>query len=146
VEEGAGMSMTENKIDPASLGSLVLAFMGDAIIEVYVREAVIAGSKAKIHALHEQAVDYVSAKAQSAFLHVLMNEGFLTEEEQTIVRRGRNTKSHSVPRNTDVQTYNFSTGFEALIGYLHFSRRKDRIEEIMDKMFDVHPVEGSQVP
>lgn len=136
--------MNREKVDPETLNSLVLAFMGDAIIETYVREAVIAGGKTKIHALHEQTVGYVSAKAQSVFLHELIDHDFLTDEELDIVRHGRNAKSHSVPRNTDVQTYNFSTGFEALIGYLHFGNKRERIDEIMDKMFANHPVEGSR--
>ncbi|WP_443029726.1 Mini-ribonuclease 3 [Sporolactobacillus sp. KGMB 08714] len=125
---------------PDQMSSLALAYMGDAIIEVYVRRAVISSGAAKPHLLHTLAVDYVSAKAQSRFLHELAEEGFLTEDELNIVRHGRNAKSHSVPRNTDVQTYNFSTGFEALIGYLYLTGGKDRIEEIMKKMFANHPV------
>lgn len=137
--------MIKKQADPTQISSLALAYMGDAIIEVYVREAVIAGGAAKPHLLHAIAVDYVSARAQSRFLHELMEEGFLTEDELGIVRRGRNAKSHSVPRNTDVQTYNFSTGFEALIGYLYFIGSEERIEGIMKKMFANHPVEGSGI-
>ncbi|MCI1859252.1 MAG: ribonuclease III [Sporolactobacillus sp.] len=133
---------TEQKTDPNVLGSLVLAFMGDAVIEVYVRDAVIAGGKRKIHSLHEQTIAYVSAKAQAAFLRQLTNEHFLTDEELAIVRRGRNARSHSVPKNTDVQTYNESTGFEALIGYLHFAGRGERIDAILSRMFARSP-EGS---
>ncbi|WP_010632246.1 Mini-ribonuclease 3 [Sporolactobacillus vineae] len=136
------MILDQKRVDPELLGSLTLAFMGDAIIETYVREAVIAASKAKIHRLHEQTISYVSAKAQSAFLHELTAAGFLTDQEQDIVRKGRNVKPHTVPKNTDVQTYNFSTGFEALIGYLHFAGRKKRIDEIMKRMFALHPAEG----
>ncbi|RYL89931.1 ribonuclease III [Sporolactobacillus sp. THM7-4] len=134
-----------NKIDPSQVNSLALAFMGDSIIEVYVREAVIACGGTKPHLLHAKAVEYVSAKAQSRFLHELKEENFLSEEELKIVRRGRNAKSHSVPRNTDVQTYNFSTGFEALIGHLYFAGQEDRIEKIMEKMFRNHPLEGGAV-
>jgi Uncharacterized protein conserved in bacteria len=136
------MMLNEKQINPEILGSLTLAFMGDAIIETYVREAVIGASKSKIHWLHEQTIDYVSAKAQSAFLHELIADRFLSEQELDIVRRGRNAKPHTVPKNTSVQTYNFSTGFEALIGYLYFDGRKNRIDEIMEKMFVLHPVEG----
>ncbi|MCO7127470.1 Mini-ribonuclease 3 [Sporolactobacillus shoreicorticis] len=138
------MRMNGIKTDPNLLNSLALAYMGDAVIEVYVRQEIIAKSGvSKPHALHVLAVDYVSAKSQSKFLHELMDEGFLTEEELAVVRRGRNAKSHSVPRNTDVQTYNFSTGFEALIGTLFFLGKEARIDEIMEKMFVNQPVEGS---
>jgi ribonuclease-3 family protein len=137
------MRISGTKTDPNLLNSLALAYMGDAVIEVYVRQAIISMSGVtKPHALHVQAVDYVSAKSQSKFLHELMDEEFLTEDELNIVRRGRNAKSHSVPRNTDVQTYNFSTGFEALIGVLFFNDEQERIDEIMEKMFVNHPVEG----
>lgn len=132
-----------SSVASSAMNSLVLAFMGDAVIELFVREAVIAGGKRKIHALHKQAVDYVSARAQSVFLHELIEEGFLTDEEQAIIRRGRNTKAHSVPKNTDVQTYNYSTGFEALMGSLYFAGRHERIKAIMNKIFAKHPIEGS---
>jgi ribonuclease-3 family protein len=138
------MTLDQSHVNPELLSSLTLAFMGDAIIETYVREAVITASKAKIHRLHEQTISYVSAKAQSAYLHELIAAGFLTDQERDIVRKGRNVKPHTVPKNTDVQTYNFSTGFEALIGYLHFDGRKKRIDEIMEKMFILHPVKGGR--
>ncbi|MCO7176835.1 Mini-ribonuclease 3 [Sporolactobacillus kofuensis] len=138
------MKMNGIDTDPNLLNSLALAYMGDAVIEVYVRQAIVSSSGiTKPHALHVQAVDYVSAKAQSRFLHELMDEDFLTEEELSVVRRGRNAKSHSVPRNTDVQTYNFSTGFEALIGTLFLMGKQQRIDEIMEKMFLNHPIERS---
>ncbi|BBN97393.1 Mini-ribonuclease 3 [Sporolactobacillus terrae] len=138
------MKVGQSKTDPKQLNSLALAYMGDAVIEVYVRKMLIDESgKTKPHALHAQAVDYVSAKAQCRFLHELMDEGFLMDDECNTVRRGRNAKSHSVPRNTDVQTYNFSTGFEALIGTLFLEGKQERIDAIMGKMFEYHPVEGS---
>ncbi|RYL89360.1 Mini-ribonuclease 3 [Sporolactobacillus sp. Y61] len=136
------MTIKGKTVDPATVNSLVLAFMGDAIMEVYVREHVICAGKTKIHQLHKQTVNYVSARAQCTFLHELQEQHFLTDEEMDVVRRGRNTRSHSVPRNTDVQTYNFSTGFEALIGYLYFSGKGNRIQEIMAKIFTDHPTEG----
>ncbi|MFX3618290.1 MAG: Mini-ribonuclease 3 [Sporolactobacillus sp.] len=137
------MKKNDQLVQPNEVNSLALAFMGDAVLEVYVREAVIASGRTKIHILHRQTVDYVSAKAQAAFLYELVDEGFLSEEEQAIVRRGRNTKAHAAPKNTDVQTYNYSTGFEALIGYLYFSGKKQRIDDLMEKMFAMHPIEGS---
>ncbi|MFT8363549.1 MAG: ribonuclease III domain-containing protein [Sporolactobacillus sp.] len=135
------MKTNQREVDPASLNSLALAFMGDAILEAYVREAMIASGTAKINTLHKMTVDYVSAKAQVSFLYQLLDEEFLSEAEQAIVRRGRNAKAHGAPKHTDVQTYNYSTGFEALIGYLYFSGLNERIDEIIDKMFASHPIE-----
>lgn len=135
------MSEGETGIDPRQIGSLALAYMGDAIIECYVREAVIASGTTNPYRLQSKAVSYVSARAQAFFLHELTAGRFLTDEEQRIVKRGRNARSHSIPKNTDVQTYHLSTGFEALIGYLHFSNKKSRIDEIMAWIFLNHPVE-----
>lgn len=135
------MTAAKNLTDINAISSLALAYMGDAVIELHVREALIKSGGAKPHLLHLQATHYVSAKAQSAFLHELLEEGFLTEEEERIFKRGRNAKSHSVPKNTDVRTYNCSTGFEALIGYLYLTGKRARIEQFMKKMFDNHPIE-----
>ncbi|MFT8872747.1 MAG: ribonuclease III domain-containing protein [Sporolactobacillus sp.] len=134
------MTALTHTIDPDALSSLALAFMGDAVLEVYVRRAAIASGAAKINNLHHITVGYVSAKAQADFLRQLVDSDRLTEAERAIVRRGRNAKAHAAPRHTDVQTYNYSTGFEALIGYLHFSGQAERLDEIMAFMFVRHPM------
>jgi ribonuclease-3 family protein len=74
----------------------------------------------------------VSAKAQARLLHKLAEAEFFTEEEKAVIRRGRNAKSGSVPRNTDVQTYRYSTAFEALIGFLYLSGSTDRMEQVIE--------------
>lgn len=135
------MTMADNFSDVHSISSLALAYMGDAVIELHVREALIRSGGGRPHLLHLQATHYVSAKAQSAFIHELLEEDFLTKEEERIFKRGRNAKSHSVPKNTDVQTYNCSTGFEALIGYLYLIGNQARVKQLMKKMFDNHPIE-----
>lgn len=121
----------ENKIDEKQLNSLALAYMGDAVFETYIRHHLIQNGRVKPHFLHKEATWYVSAKAQSMIIHDLIDSGYLTEEELAVVRRGRNAKSGSVPKNTDVQTYRYSTAFEALIGYLFLSERKERIDELI---------------
>lgn len=121
----------EKSIDVKQLNSLALAYMGDAVYEVYVREFVIRHGLTKPHHLHKEATNFVSGKAQSEILHYFLNENLLKEEELAVVRRGRNAKSGTVPKNLDVQTYRYGTAFEALIGYLYLSNDEERLKEII---------------
>lgn len=119
-------------LDVKALGSLALAYMGDAVYEVYIRHHLLSLGQVKPNKLHKEATKYVSAKSQSAVVHYLLSEQLLTEEEEAIIRRGRNAKSGTVPKNTDVQTYRYSTAFEALIGFLYGSNNQKRMEEIIN--------------
>ena len=106
----------QNKVNEKLLNSLALAYMGDAVLETYVRYHLLQNGQVKPNLLHKEATQYVSAKAQSSVLHQMIEEGFFLEEEIAILKRGRNAKSGTVPKNTDVQTYRYSTAFEALLG------------------------------
>ncbi len=111
--------------------SLALAYMGDAVYEVYVREYLLQTGKVKPNHLHRSAISFVSAKAQAAvILHWLETE-LLSDEEEAVVSRGRNAKSGTVPKNTSVQAYNYSTAFEALIGYHHLQKNESRLDELI---------------
>lgn len=114
------------------INALALAYMGDAVLEQKIREHLIRSGRAKPNTLHKEATKYVSAKAQSHIVHIMMDENFLTEEEMSVFKRGRNAKSGSVPKNTDVRTYRNSSGFEAVLGYLYLLKKMDRAHEIMD--------------
>ena len=124
------MNVLRNQ-DVDQLNGLALAYMGDAVYEQAVREHLLRSGRVKPNTLHRQATTFVSAKAQAMVLKRLTEEGFLTEEELAIMRRGRNAKSGSVPKNTDVQTYNFSTAFEAVLGWLYLKERQERTYEII---------------
>lgn len=123
-------SLKENDIK--QLNALALAYMGDAVLEQKVREHLLMSGRAKPNTLHREATKYVSAKAQCKVVHQMIEEKFLSEEELAVFRRGRNAKSGSVPKNTDVQTYRNSSGFEAVLGYLHLLKRYERAEEIIN--------------
>jgi ribonuclease III family protein len=125
----------ENKIDEKQLNSLALAYMGDAVFEIYVRRHLIQLGRVRPHFLHKEATHYVSAKAQSHIIHKMLDSQMLTEEETAVVKRGRNAKSGTVPKNTDVQTYRYSTAFESLLGYLYLAGRQERLEEIILESF-----------
>ena len=111
---------------------ITLAYLGDSIYEVYVREYLINKGIAKVEDLQKEAVKYVSAKSQCKILSYLMNNELLNDSELDIVKRGRNYKRTSHPKNTDIITYKMSSGFEAMIGYLYLNNEKDRLDEIMN--------------
>ncbi len=111
---------------------LVLAYLGDTIYENYVRRYLIAKGISNVNDLQTLSISYVSAKAQAKFLTELVEKNFFTEEELSVIKRARNYKSNSHPKNCDILTYKHATGLEALIGYLDLSSRKERIDEIMN--------------
>ncbi|WP_042353728.1 Mini-ribonuclease 3 [Bacillus rubiinfantis] len=125
----------DNKIDVNQMKALALAYMGDAVYETYVRRHLLFKGQVRPHQLHHTATQYVSAKAQCKVLFRMMDDVLLTEGELAIVMRGRNAKSGTVPKNTDVQTYRYSTAFEALIGYLYLSGNHSRLEQLIQAAF-----------
>ncbi len=119
-----------NEADVRNLQPLVLAYVGDAIYEAFIRTMLVTGKKANVHILHKTSVQYVKAKAQADIIHRINDR--LTQDEQDIVRRGRNAKSSTVPKNADVSDYRYSTGFEALIGFLYLTNSISRLKEILN--------------
>ena len=113
--------------DIRAMAPLELAYIGDAVYELCVRTYIIDG-RHKVNALHNRAVEFVSARSQARIVHEL--DDFFTEEEKGIIKRGRNAKSHSTPKNVDFIDYKYSTGFEALVGYLYLMGRDERIREL----------------
>lgn len=116
------------EIDERSLSPLQLAYIGDAVYELFIRTYIIGIKDAPVNELHNEVVKYVKAKAQADIIHSL--EQNLTEEEWSIVKRGRNAKSGTVPKNANLQDYRYATGFETLIGYLYLEGNYKRIHEI----------------
>lgn len=114
------------------INSLVLAYLGDTIYENYVRRYLINQGIAHVDELQKSAVKYVSAKNQAVYLQQMVDQGFLSSEELEIVKRARNYKTTSHPKNCDIVTYKYATGLEALIGYLDLNNQHDRILEIMN--------------
>lgn len=114
---------------PEELNPLALAYLGDAIYEVYVRQHVLTLPNHRPHILHRRSSNYVSAKAQARALHALMPE--LTESETDVVKRGRNAKSGTAPKNAEMIDYRHSTAFECLIGYLYYRKDEERLAWVM---------------
>lgn len=115
--------------EPRLMNPLALAYLGDAIFEAYIRQYLLTQANHRPHHLHKQATKYVSAKAQSQLLQRWMP--LLTEEEIDMVKRGRNAKSGSSPKNADILDYRHSTAFECLIGFLYLEKRMERLNELL---------------
>ena len=113
------------EIDIHEMSPLALAFAGDAVLELLAR--------LQPGRLHSVATHYVSAHAQNQELALI--EPMLTEEEQNILRRGKNASKASVAKHATVQEYRASTGFECLLGWLHLMGRDDRIEELFETIW-----------
>ena len=116
---------------------LVLAYLGDTIYENYVRRYLISKGIGNVNSLQTESINYVSAKAQARFVNILIDKNFFTDEELGVIKRARNYKSTSHPKNCDIVTYKYATGLEALIGYLDLTNRNDRIDEIMKLILGV---------
>lgn len=124
--------LVNHTIDVKQLNSLALAYMGDAVFESFIRFNLLANGGVRPNQLHRESTKYVSAKAQAVMVHSLMEKNLLSDEEIAVVKRGRNAKSATVPKNTDVQTYRYSTAFEALLGYHYLSGNEERLYELME--------------
>ncbi len=117
---------------PVEINPLVLAYLGDTIYENYVRRYLINLGLTNVKQLQEAAVEYVSARCQAAYLKSLLDLDFFTDEEMDVLKRARNCKSKSHPKNCDILTYKHATALEAVIGYLDIVGRKNRIDAIID--------------
>lgn len=107
-----------------------LAYMGDAIMSLYVREKLLSMGYQQSKVLQKMSEHWVSAKAQAYFLEILQTQDFFTKEEWSIVLRGRNTNPKSKAKNADVITYRKATGLEALFGYLYLTKQEQRLKEL----------------
>ena len=117
------------------MNPLQLAYVGDAVYELFVSTAILTeGSNVK--SLHREATKYVKARAQAQSVHML--DEFLTDREKYFVKKGRNAKINSAPRNADLVDYKYATGFECLFGYLYLSGQEDRLFQLFDMVMKHH--------
>ncbi|MCD5413401.1 MAG: alpha-galactosidase [Clostridiales bacterium] len=118
---------TEKEIKMMS--PLVLAYIGDAVFELYIRNYLVNEKTVSVNALHKTATNYVKAKAQSMIVHTLKD--ILSETEWSYVKKGRNQKTHTVAKNASLQDYRYATGYETLLGYLFFTKQTSRLNELI---------------
>ena len=127
------------ELNPKDINTTALAYIGDAVYEIYARKHVLKAGTANVDMLHKYAVHFVCADGQAKALKALMTD-FLTEEEVSLAKRARNHKTVSKARSAGPVTYKLATAFEALIGYLHLCGQTERMEEIIYKAFEI--IEG----
>lgn len=119
-----------SKIAAAQINGIALAYMGDAAYEVFVRQHLLQKGVTKPTKLQHLATHYVSAKAQAWLIQKMTEQKILNQAETEIFKRGRNAKSHTTAKNTDVLTYRISTGFEAVFGYLYLTNKMTRLKQL----------------
>lgn len=120
--------LKEKDVNPDELSPLTLAFIGDTVFDLLVREDIITCANRPANDLHNLAVKKVKASAQAEFCKIIMPS--LSEKETAVFKRGRNAKSGHLPKNASQSDYHMATGFEALLGYLYLKGETDRIKEI----------------
>lgn len=118
-----------------SYSSLTLAYVGDAVYEVFIRTKLTENGDKKVNRLHKEAKNFVSAKAQCQIVEQLLD--ILTPDEIDIFKRGRNTKVNTKAKNADFKEYHNATGLEALIGYLYLSKNMERLTQILEKAYQI---------
>ena len=123
----------EPQVDIREMNPLSLAFTGDGVLELLVRQHLVERSRLLPGKLHAEAVRYVSARSQ--FLEMKLLEPMLTEEEHAVFRRGKNANKATVAKHASVEEYRTSTGFECLLGWLYLKGRNERIMELMDVLW-----------
>lgn len=120
---------------PSQFSPLILAYIGDGVYELFVRTKVIEDNEnMPVHKLHKETVKYVQAHAQACSMESMLD--ILSEDELAVYKRGRNTKSNTMPKNADMSEYRKATGFEALIGYLYLSGDETRLNELMSIAYE----------
>lgn len=120
-----------------AINTTALAYMGDAVYEIYIRKHVLSKDQVHVDKLHQRAIRYVRADGQARALKRLLTEDFLTEEEVSLVKRARNHKSASKPRNADPVQYKLATAFEALVGALYLDGEIQRMETIIARAIEI---------
>ena len=133
----------ENKISIKELSTLSLAFVGDGVLELLVRQRAVSTTRLPPNKLHQLSVKFVSAKGQFVGLNAI--KGLLTEKESDIVRRGKNANKATVSKHATTEEYRASTGFEALFGYLYLENENERILELFELYWNAIVAENEMI-
>ena len=124
------MGESVKNIDPSQYSPTVLAYLGDAVYELIIREMLVREGNRQVQKLHREATEYVSARAQAEHAEAIMDR--LTDEEKSVYKRGRNANAHGAPKNQELSDYRKSTGFEAVLGWLYLKGDMERILELVE--------------
>lgn len=121
-------------MDIRALNGATLAYIGDGVMSMWVREYLLYSGNVKPHLMQKKSEAWVSAKAQAHFVKTLKEMAFFSEEEWNMVLRGRNANIHTKAKNADIQTYKYATGLEALIGWLYLNKQETRLQELWEQI------------
>lgn len=124
------MRFYDKNCDVNNLSPLTLAFVGDTVFDLFVREMLVCQANRSVNKLHKCATEYVKASAQCEIVNKLMP--YLTEKEISVFKRGRNAHTNHKAKNATECDYHMATGFEALFGYLYLSGNMERLRELFD--------------
>ena len=128
------MRFTDKQAHPNELSPMYLAFIGDCVYEMLVRESLVLQANRPLNDLHRESIKFVSARAQTLAYDKIKN--MLTEQETAVYKRGRNAKVGHNPKSASQGEYHIATGIEALFGYLYLSEQTDRIKELFKIITD----------
>lgn len=126
----------EDKIREAKLSNpATMAFLGDAVYELFIREKLVSFGTRQADSLHKEAIKLVCASAQAKLFDALIEE--LTEDEREILKRGRNAHTARVPKHSTPNNYRKATGMETLFGFLKLSGQEQRLGELLERSFEI---------
>ncbi len=128
----------DNNCNPKLLSPQTLAFVGDGVYDLLVREYLVSIANRPVGELNKLKVELVNCKSQAEFIKILMPD--LTEEEVAVYKRGRNCHTFNTPKNSSPADYHSATGFEALFGYLYLNNNLTRIKELFSKIVSLHNI------
>ena len=128
------------KVD--TLSPLTLAFTGDAVFSLYIREMLVCEANRPVGQLHKLSVNWVKAEAQSKGMRAILP--LLTEKETEVFKRGRNAHTSHTPKNQSGCDYHYATGFEALVGYLYLKDETERLTLLLNEVIKAIEVDGSE--
>jgi len=114
------------------ISALEYALIGDAVYALQVKEYLVLKGNIPVNKITEKSKEYLSAVNQATFMHKMLEEKFLSEEEEDIYKWGRNSHTHSKAKNADAVSYQVATGFECLYGYLYLNNNKERLIQFWD--------------
>ena len=125
------------ELNPKISNTTALAYMGDAVYEIYIRKYVLTTGRASVDKLTGKTISFVRADSQAGAIREMVKRGFLFDEEAALVRRARNHTNTSRPRGSTAVAYKWATGFEALLGYLYLKDDRRRLDEVIKKAIEI---------
>lgn len=136
------MRLYNKDIKVDTLSPLTLAFTGDAVFSLFVREMLVCDANRPVGKLHKLSVNWVKAEAQSKGMRAILP--LLTEKETEVFKRGRNAHTSHTPKNQSGCDYHYATGFEALVGYLYLKNETVRLNQLLNEVIKAIEVDESE--